>query len=320
MKIFVTRVLPDEGLSLLRDAGHTLTIHAEKRELTRDELVSMCQGQDGLLSAGHNKLDADFFKACPNLKMVALYSVGYDHVDLAAAAKAGVPVSNTPGVLSQATADTSFLLMLAVSRKAFFLHRQIAAGNWGFYEPTANLGIELTGKTLGVFGLGKIGFEMAKRCRGAYDMNIIYHNRSANAEAEQQLNAKYVSFGDLLAQSDVLTVHAALTPETRGLFAKAVFEQMKPTSIFINAGRGALHNEEDLLDALEQGTIWGAGLDVTNPEPMLPTNPLLDLPNVAVLPHIGSATVEARTAMARIAALNMLAGLEGRELPNPVSH
>ncbi|RYY60478.1 MAG: D-glycerate dehydrogenase [Chitinophagaceae bacterium] len=281
MKIFVTRVLPDEGLAMLRNAGHTLTIHTEKRELTQEELIRTCQDQDG---------------------------------------RANVPVSNTPAVLSAATADTAFLLMLAVSRKAFFLHKQIAAGNWGFYDPTANLGVELSGKTLGVFGLGKIGLEMAKRCQGAYGMKIIYHNRSVNAEAEQVLGASYVSFEELLRQSDVLSVHASLTPQTKGLFDKKVFAQMKTSAIFINAGRGGLHNETDLLHALQQGLIWGAGLDVTNPEPMLASNPLLDLPNVAVLPHIGSATVEARTAMARIAASNMLAGLEGRELPNPVTH
>ncbi|MET0637710.1 MAG: D-glycerate dehydrogenase [Chitinophagaceae bacterium] len=319
MKVFVTRIIPEEGLQLIRDAGHSLTIYSEKKELTARELIDACLQHDALLSAGHNKLDDPFFTACRHLKVVALYSVGYDHVDLKAAARVGVPVSNTPGVLSAATADTAFLLMLAVSRKAFFLHNTIAKGEWGFYEPTANLGMELTGKTLGVFGLGKIGFEMAKRCRGAYDMEILYHNRSVNAVAEQQLGARYVSFDELLQKSDVLTVHASLTPETKGLFNIDLFRKMKPGAIFINTGRGGLHNEADLLKALLDREIWGAGLDVTNPEPMLAGNPLVNLPNVAVLPHIGSATIEARTAMARIAATNLLAGLDGRDMPNLIT-
>ncbi|RYY55770.1 MAG: D-glycerate dehydrogenase [Chitinophagaceae bacterium] len=319
MKIFVTRVLPEAGLGLLREAGHTLTVYSGKRELTPEELIAECLKHEALLSAGHNKLDAAFFRSCGHLKVVALYSVGYDHVDLKAAASAGVPVSNTPDVLSAATADTAFLLLLSVSRKAFYLHKQIAAGKWGFYDPTSNLGVELTGKTLGVFGLGAIGLELAKRCQGAYGMKVIYHNRNINPVAEQQLGARYVSFDELLEQSDVLSVHATLTAQTRGLFNKEVFGKMKPSSIFINTGRGGLHNEADLLQALLDKQIWGAGLDVTNPEPMDPGNPLLDLPNVAVLPHIGSATVEARDAMARVAAMNLLAAAEGRELPNPVS-
>lgn len=318
MKIFVTRVLPEAGLGLLRDAGHTLTIYKEKHELSPEELVNACLQHDALLSAGHNKLDARFFKSCGHLKVVSLYSVGYDHVDLKAAASAGVPVSNTPDVLSAATADTAFLLLLAVSRKAFYLHKQIAAGNWGFYDPTANLGIELTGKTLGVFGLGAIGLELAKRCQGAYGMKVIYHNRNINPVAEQQLGAGYVSFDELLERSDVISVHATLTSQTRGLFNRDVFRKMKRSAIFINTGRGGLHNEADLLQALLDRQIWGAGLDVTNPEPMAADNPLLDLPNVAVLPHIGSATVEARDAMARVAAINLLAAAEGLELPNPV--
>ncbi len=171
------------------------------------------------------------------------------------------------------------------------------------------------GKTLGIYGLGKIGFELAKRCVGAYDMNLIYHNRHSNREAENKLNAVKVSFDELLKQSDVLSVHTALTPETKGRFNKESFGKMKPSSIFVNAARGAIHNETDLIEALNNGIIWGAGLDVTNPEPMLPDNPLLQMPNVAVLPHIGSATIETRTAMSVMAAKNIIAGLKGERIP-----
>ena len=160
---------------------------------------------------------------------------------------------------------------------------------------------------------------MAKRCKGAYNMNIIYYNRKQNAEAEKLLNAKYVSFDELLSQSDVLSVHCALTEETKGIFNKDVFDKMKPTSIFINTSRGSVHNEEDLIDALQQSKIWGAGLDVTNPEPMQPTNPLLNMPNVTVLPHIGSATVEARNGMSRLAAENIISFYKHGIIPNFVN-
>jgi glyoxylate reductase len=164
----------------------------------------------------------------------------------------------------------------------------------------------LKGKTLGIFGLGRIGMEMARRSKGAYQMKIIYHNRRPNPEAGRKLDARYVSFDELLSQSDVLSVHCSLNAETKGIFNKDAFSRMKPNSIFINTARGPVHNEADLIDALRKGTIWGAGLDVTNPEPMKPDNPLMQMENVSVLPHIGSATVETRDKMARLAAMNII--------------
>jgi glyoxylate reductase len=261
------------------------------------------------------RLDKDFLHASSHLKVIALHSVGYDNVDVEAATAVKIPIGNTPGVLSGATADTAFLLMLATSRKAFHMHKSITKGEWGFFDPTANLGIELRGKTLGVFGLGKIGLEMAKCCIGAFGMQVIYHNRSRNETAEKELNASWVSFDELLEQSDVLTVHTALTPETEGKFDRPAFNKMKPHSIFINTARGAIHNEQDLLSALVEKKIWGAGLDVTNPEPMHPDHPLLNMSNVSVLPHIGSATQETRAAMSVLAARNIIAGLKGERIP-----
>lgn len=319
MKVFITRIIPETGLELLRSAGIEYTEHREKRNLSPDELIAACKTHDALLSVGGNKIDAAFLKACSHLKVVALMAVGFDNVDVAAATALKIPVGNTPGVLSNATADTAFLLMLATARKAFHMHKTIGRGEWGFFEPTANLGMELNGKTLGVFGMGKIGMALAKKCRGAFDMPVIYHNRHRNEKAEQQLGARYVSFEELLRQSDVLSLHAALTPETSGKFDAAAFAQMKPSAVFINTARGGMHNERHLLEALQRQTIWGAGLDVTNPEPMDKNNPLLDLPNVAVLPHIGSATVEARSGMARMAAENIIAGLKGAPLPYAVN-
>ncbi len=319
MKVFITRAIPGNGLKLLADAGIEAVQWTEKRGLSQEELIGHCQGCDALLSVGQNKLDKIFLEACKHLKVVSLLSVGFDNLDVAEAKRLGIPVGNTPGVLNNATADTAFLLMLAASRKAFYLHKKILRGDWGFYEPMTDLGIEIWGKTLGVFGLGKIGLEMARRCRGAYGMKVIYHNRHRNEEAEKETGAQFVSFDELLAQSDVLTVHTALTPETRGKFDRAAFQKMKPDAIFINTARGGIHNEADLIEALQNRTIWGAGLDVTDPEPMHAGNPLLNMPTVAVLPHIGSATVEARNGMTELAIKNVIAGLRGEPLPHPIS-
>lgn len=315
MKVFISGSIASVGIKELEENNISITQWKENRQITAEELIEACQDQDGLISVGPNKINAGFLKACSHLKVIALHSVGYDQVDVAAAKQLNIPIGNTPGVLSDATADTAFLLMLAVSRKAFFLHKKIIKGEWKNYEPTPELGIEVKGKTLGVFGLGKIGLEMAKKCIGAYQMPVIYHNRSRNEEAEKEIGAKYVSFDELLAQSDVLSIHTALTPETKDKFTLGVFKQMKPNSIFINTARGGIHNEKDLIKALEEKMIWGAGLDVTNPEPMDKNNPLLSMENVAVLPHIGSATEETRAAMAQIIVKNIVAGLRGERLP-----
>jgi glyoxylate reductase len=318
MKVFVTRVIPESGRKIIEEAGHQVTEWKEKRGLSSQELIDACLQHDALLSVS-SRIDAAFLNACKHLKVIALNSVGFDNVDLPEATRLKIPVSNTPGVLSAATADTAFLLMLATSRKAFYLHKKIIKGEWGFFEPTADLGIELNGATLGIYGLGKIGMEMAKKCAGAYGMKVIYHNRNRNEEAEKELGATYVSFADLLAKSDVLSVHTALTPETEGKFDLNAFKQMKTNVIFVNTSRGKVHNESDLLLALQQGFIWGAGLDVTEPEPMDANNELLSMPNVSILPHIGSATVETRNAMAELSAKNIVAGLADQELPNIIN-
>lgn len=318
MKVFISGNIAQVGLKQLEDCKFQITQWKEDRQISADELVQACQDQDALVSVGPNKIDAKFLNACKHLKVIALHSVGFDQVDVAEAKKLNIPVGNTPGVLSGATADTAFLLMLAVSRKAFFLHKKIIDGDWKNYEPTPELGIALDGKTLGILGLGKIGLEMAKKCAGAFQMPIIYHNRSRNEDAETAVNAKYVTFDELLEQSDVISVHTALTDETKGKFSIEVFKKMKPTSIFINTARGGIHNEQDLIKALSEKLIWGAGLDVTNPEPMDKNNPLLNMESVAILPHIGSATEETRDAMALLIAENIISGLKDEKLPYPI--
>ncbi|KGO85336.1 hydroxyacid dehydrogenase [Flavobacterium rivuli WB 3.3-2 = DSM 21788] len=314
MKVFTTRKMPQAGIDLLEAEGYKVTQWSEDRELTQEELIDDCKVADGILLSGRRKVDTAFLEACSHLKVISLFSVGYDNVDVAAATKFKIPIGHTPDVLSKATADTAFLLLLATSRKAFYHHKRIAKGDWDFFSPTADLGIDIHGKTLGVLGLGNIGYEMAKLCKSAYGMNIIYHNRSNNEQAEKELDAKKVSFEELLQQSDVLSVHANLTDELKGIFNKEAFAKTKPNAIFINTARGGIHNEADLREALENGTIWGAGLDVTNPEPMDKNNPLLDMPNVSVLPHIGSAVQETRDAMAVLAAKNVIAAFKGEKL------
>ena len=320
MKVYITRMIPEAGLHVLRQAGVEVIQYTGKTNIEKEELVQNCQQADALLSVGPNKLDAAFLEACSHLKGIALMSAGYDQVDIQAATDNNIPVSNTPDVLSNATADVAFLLMLAVSRNAFYMHKTIGKKEWSFFEPTANLGIELYGKTLGILGLGRIGMSLAQKCTAAYNMQLIYHNRNRNTNAERTFGARYVSFEQLLQQSDVLSVHANLTPATKNMFNKAAFDQMKPTAIFINTARGALHNEQDLTEALKNQTIWGAGLDVTNPEPMLPDNPLLQMRNVCVLPHIGSATQETRSKMAVVAANNIVAALQGRPMPQVLNN
>lgn len=314
MKIFISRIIPAAGRQLLLDAGHQITEHAEKRPLTPEELLHYCASQDGFLSVGHSGLNETFFRRCSQLRGVALMSAGYDQVDLSAATRWKIPVSNTPGVLSAATADTAFLLLLAVSRDAFHNYQRILTGNWGFFEPTAHLGQELYGKTLGIVGLGKIGADLARKCKAIYDMKIVYHNRSASPYAAE-LDARYLSFSNLLRNSDVVSVHTDLNPSTENMFNAAAFNQMKKGAIFINTARGKIHDEQALLDALNREQLWGCGLDVTNPEPMSPTNPLLTMPRVCILPHIGSATRETRDKMAVMAAENLLAALAGERMP-----
>ena len=319
MNIFITREICAPGLELLISKGYKLTIWEEKRELSPGELVENCKNADALLSAGSNKINAVFLNACSHLKVISLHSVGYDNVDIEEATRLKIPVGHIAKILSEPTADIAFLLMLSVSRKAFSGYKRIMNGQWDFFEPTKHLGISLKGRTLGIFGMGDIGFEMAKKCKAMYDMKVIYCSRTNKKEAEKELNATRVSFEELLKESDVISLHSTLNPETKGKFNKAAFKQMKPDSIFINTSRGAVHNEKDLIEALQNKTIWGAGLDVTNPEPMDKNNPLLSMPNVAVLPHLGSATLETRNAMSVMAAENIIAALEGRRIPYPVN-
>ncbi len=315
IKILVTRQIPDKGIEMLKNEGFTVNVWPHDRPMNNDELRTEALQNDAMLSLSENKINATFLNECKHLDIISQFAAGYDNIDIDEATRLDIPIGNAPGAMSDATADVAFGLMINVSRKMFHRHKSIAKGEWGFFRPKAHLGFELKNKTLGIFGLGSIGLEMAKRCKGAYNMEIIYCNRSHNEKAEKLLDAKKVSFDELLQQSDVLSAHSVLSEETKGIFNRAAFEKMKPTAVFINTARGGVHNEQDLIAALKDGTIWGAGLDVTNPEPMQPDNPLLSMPNVAILPHIGSATVEARDEMSFRAAVNIIEYYKRKKVP-----
>lgn len=318
-KVLVSWDIPQIGIDMMEREGLITTVWKGDSPLSQEQLIMMAQDHNALLSQSTDKLDDVFFEACKHLEVISQFSVGYDNINLARARACGIPFGNAPGAMTEATADIAFGLMISTSRKFFHMHQKIVAGEWAIQKPQAHLGLDLRGKTLGIFGLGKIGSEMARLCKAAYHMEIIYCNRSENETAEaKELGAIKVSFENLLAKSDVLSVHAGLNKETRGKFDARAFAQMKPTAIFINTARGGLHNEEDLTSAIESGIIWGAGLDVTNPEPMASNNPLLSMDKVGVLPHIGSATIMARNNMSRMAAANIIGFYKDGKLPTEV--
>jgi glyoxylate reductase len=318
MKVLVSLNIPKIGIDMLRKEGLEVTVWEDDELMSQEELLTATQKNDILLSASPYHLNSEFLSRNPQLRLISQYAVGYDNIDLRKAHEMGILVANTPHAMVEATADIAFALLLASSRKLFFMHKRIIADEWGAFRPQAHLGRELKGLTVGIFGMGRIGAAFAARCKGAYDMTVLYHNRTRNVLAEKDVGAKYVSFDELLRQSDIISVHCALTPETTEKFNAATFGLMKPSSIFLNTARGGIHNEADLINALRNREIWGAGLDVTNPEPMQSDNPLLFMENVAVSPHIGSATLEARNEMSRLAALNIIQYVRGEQISNQV--
>ncbi len=319
MRVYVNKPIPEIGIQMMQDAGIDLIVPEGRNSFSDTEKIKYLKMCDALVNVGVVPIDEYFFEKNPQIKAIAQFSVGFNNVDLAEANRRKIPIGNTPGVLSKATSDIAFLLMQFVSRYGSFYYDKVKSGDWHGFDMEDLLGIELYGKTIGIFGMGRIGFEMAKKCKAAFGMNVIYHNRKLNPELEKELDAKYVSFDELLKKSDVLSIHASFTPENAGMFNAEVFSKMKPNAIFVNTARGSFHNETDLYQALTEKKIWGAGLDVTNPEPMLKDNQLLKLPNVCVLPHIGSSTIEARDGMARYVAENIIAFSKGEPMPHCVN-
>jgi glyoxylate reductase len=317
-KVFVTRIIPAAGLETVTarvDAEVWPDLLPPPPEILRDRAASA----EGLLTTLNDRIDADLLRHAPRLRVVSNYAVGFDNIDVAAATDLGIPVGNTPEVLTDATADMAFCLLIAAARRLLEGNRAIGEGRWKTWEPMGYIGRDLIGQTLGVFGMGRIGFALAARCHRGWGMRVLYADVAHHTEAERELGARKVDFDTLLAESDFLSVHAALTPSTRGVMNAAAFKKMKRTAVFVNTARGPLQVQADLTEALRNGTIFAAGLDVSDPEPIPLDDPILTLPNAIVVPHIASATTRTRDAMAEIAAENLLAGLAGSPLRSYVN-
>jgi glyoxylate reductase len=312
-KVFVSRRIPAAGLDRITGAC-AAEVWPDQLPPPYEVLLDKVKDCDGLVALLTDRIDAPLLDAAPRLKVVSNYAVGFNNVDVPAATARGVCVGNTPGVLTDATADMAFCLLIAAARRLVDGHLYGQAGHWKTWEPLGHLGVDLTGKTLGVVGMGRIGFALAKRCHFGWGMTVLYFDQRRNREAEDEIGARIVTLDQLLREADFVSVHTDLNPTTRGLFNSARFRQMKRTAVFVNTARGPIVVEPDLVEALNGGVIFAAGLDVTDPEPPPPDSPLFRTPNLIVAPHIASATTGTRDAMANICADNLLAGLEGRDL------
>ena len=304
--MFVTRELPGGALDRLR-AVHDVDVWPERLPPTDDQLRWHAEDAEGLLSMLTDRIDAELIAGCPRLRAIANYAVGYDNIDVGAAAARGIPVGNTPDVLTDATADLAFALMLAAARRLAGAERFVRAGEWRTWEPDAHLGWDVHGATLGIVGRGRIGQAVARRAVG-FDMTVLYAGRDGDTPLLQ-----------VLARADFVSIHCPLTPQTRHLIGAAALAEMKPTAVLINTARGPIVDPVALREALVAGTIAAAALDVTDPEPLPSDDPLLSAPNLLVVPHIGSATHATRERMADLAVDNLLAALHGETMPHLVS-
>jgi len=312
-RVVVTRALPGPALERLRPVAD-VEVWPERLPPTEDELRRLAAGSRGLITMLTDRVDAALLDACPDLVVVANYAVGYDNLDVAALADRGVAVANTPGVLTEATADIAWALIMACARRLPEGAAAVRSGDWLTWEPDWLLGHDVAGATLGVVGFGRIGEAVARRARG-FAMEVLAWNRRPK-EAE---GVEFVDLDELLERSDLVSLHVALSEETRGIIGAAQLRAMKPTAVLVNTARGAIVDQAALADALRSGEIFGAGLDVVVDEPIAVDDELLDIPSCLVLPHLGSATVATRGRMADMVVDNVLAGLRGDPLPNAVS-
>jgi glyoxylate reductase len=318
-RVFVARVIPDPGL-LPVTSETTADVWPDELPPPRDELLRRVAGVDGLLSLLTDRVDDELLDAAgPQLKVVSNFAVGFDNIDVGACTLRGIPVGNTPGVLTETTADLAFTLLMAVARRIPEGYDYVRAGQWKTWGPMLLLGRDVHGATLGIVGFGRIGREMARRAKG-FSMRVLYHDvNAASAEDEAELNASQVELDELLTESDFVSLHTNLTPDTRRLMNANTFARMKREAILINTSRGPVIDHDALYEALRDGHIAGAALDVTDPEPLPSDHPLLSLASCLVVPHIASASVVTRGRMARMAADNLLAGLRDERLPTCVN-
>ena len=308
--VYVTRSLPEPGVRPLLDVGLTVVHRDVDAPPTRDELVAGVASADAVLCLLSERIDAPLLEAAPRLRIVANLAVGFDNIDLAAAAARGVEVTTTPDVLTEATADLAWALLLATARRVVEADALVRGGGWRGFSPTMLLGAPVGGATLGIVGLGAIGRAVARRARG-FDMTVLYRNRHRDEAAERELGAIPVSLEELLARSDFVSLHAPLNADSEHLIDRAALARMKPGAILVNTARGALVDEDALVEALRDGVIAGAGLDVFEREPELAAG-LATLPNTVLLPHLGSATTGTRAAMVELACANIIEVLAGR--------
>ena len=317
-RVFVTRVIPEAGLRLVREAAQTEVWPAELPP-PRDVLLERVSGVDGLLSLLTDRVDDEVLDtAGPQLRVVSNLAVGYDNIDVAACTRRGVAVGNTPGVLTETTADMAFALLMAVARRLPEGHDFVRRDRWQTWHPMLLLGKDVLGATLGLVGFGRIGREVARRAAG-FGMRVLYVARHrAEPEVERDLGASYAPLETLLAESDFVSLHTSLDAETHHLIDAAALATMKPGAILINTSRGGVVDQAALADALRSGHLFGAGLDVTDPEPLRADDPLVGLTNCLIVPHIASASERTRDRMAEKAAHNLIAGIRGERLPDPV--
>ncbi len=318
MKIYITRPILQNGITMLKK-NHEVIVNPEDRVLTKEELKQAVKGSDAIVALLTDTIDGELLEAAgPQLKIVANYAVGYDNIDLAAAKEKNVLVSNTPEVLSEAVAEHAFTLVMAVARRVVEADRFMRAGHYKQWEPLGFLGVELKGKLLGILGLGRIGSRVGEIGK-SFGMHIGYYDIQRNEEFERAMGATFLSKEEVLQTADVVSVHVPLLESTRHFIGRQEFAIMKDTAILVNTSRGPVVDEGALVEALNTKTIFGAGLDVFEQEPKLSPG-LAECDNVIITPHIASATTEAREAMARVAAENVLAALAGKTPPNLVTN
>lgn len=316
-KVFITRQLPQPALDLILPECE-IEMWTDELPPPRSVLLDKVRDVDGLLSLLTDKIDAPLMDNAPRLKVISNCAVGYDNIDVPAATQRGIAVGNTPGVLTETTADFAFALLLTAARRVVEAERYTRAGKWKTWGLTVLLGQDVFGATLGLVGLGRIGTAVAKRARG-FEMRVLYYDLQRRPDLEAQLGIAYADLDTVVRQADFLSIHTPLTETTRHLINADALGKMKKTAILINTARGAVVDQAALYTALREGWIAGAALDVTDPEPIALDDPLLTLDNCIITPHIASASVATRTKVAVMAAHNLLAGVRGEPLPNPVN-
>lgn len=315
-QIYCTAKIPDAGPDLLRERGLNVQIYDKDTAAPPSEIAAGLKNADALICLLSDSIDANIIHSAPRLKIIANYAAGYNNIDLSAAQEKGIIVTNTPDVLTAATADLTWALILAVSKRISESEQYLRQGYFKGWRPKLMLGGDVSGKTIGIVGAGRIGQAVARRAVG-FDMRVLYHSRKQNTEFEASQNVEYLSLNELLAESDFISLHCPLSPETHHLINAQNISLIKKSAYLINTARGPVVDEQALIATLKSGQLAGAGFDVYEHEPMVPQS-LLELDNVVLLPHIGSATHETRDEMARICARNIIEVLEGRPALTPV--